>query len=230
MLATWFRIRVLLVVGIAVAFVSIGLSGWQTQSSAGEFTLIPGLGNDFNWNKDICGASPYMYLSPFKFTFNYGGKSYNNPCYCPWPLGNTSFRFVVASLFVLFGLALFFESRFSKLMGSPILFCFSLLWYSAFVIDAQSLTASTQACLQGFGRLTYFDVLKQTTDFTIVCNGIDYGATCAVDLIMFGLVFIVWRAWGHCTDKYNAAGPLASQQGGEGDIIPARSPKAAAAV
>lgn len=224
--ATWFRIRLLLFVAICGAFVSIGLSSWQTQANGGDFTSIPGLGKDFNWQTSVCGASPYMYLSPFKFTYNLGGKSYNNPCYCPWPLGNTSFRLVVASLFVLLAIALFFESRFSKLMGSPLLFCFSLLWYSAFVIDAQSLTASTQACLQGFGKLTYFDVLKETTDFEMVCNGIDYGATCCVDLILFFLIFVIWRAWGHCPDRYNSSGPLAAQQGG--DIIPAQSSKASA--
>ena len=220
--ATWFRIRCLLICTLIGAIVSIGFSGWQTQSSEGDFKTVVAVSGiqGFDWMTSVCNASPYMYLSPFKFTFNFGGKAYNsNPAYCPWPISNTTFRFVVASLYLLFSIALFFETRFSKLFGSPMLFLFSLLWYSAFVIDVQSLTASTQACLQGFGKHTYFDDLKAVTDFTMICNDIEYAITCGIDLLMFFFVFVVWRAWGHCQDRYNSS-PLAQQTGADKDIIP----------
>lgn len=203
--ATWFRIQALLVITLVGVLCSIGFSSWQTENSMGDFKVIADEVNwsNFNWDTSVCKATPYMYLSPFKFTFNWAGKSYTNPAYCPWPIGNTTFRLLVACSYFLFNVGVFFNTTFSKMFASPILFMFALLWYSAFVIDAQSLTASTEACLNGFGKGTYFDNLKSNTDFTMICNDIDFGITVGIDLMMFALVFIIWRAWGYCKNRYN---------------------------
>ena len=60
----------------------------------------------------------------------------------------------------------------------------------------------------------------------MICNNINFGVTVAVDLLMFFVVFVVWRAWGHCEDRYNSSGPLAAKDGS--DVIPAAGGKAAA--
>jgi len=219
--ATWFRIRLLLVLAFVTTAISIGFSGWQTQSDEGSFKVIAAGIPNFKWDDSICKATPYQYLSPFKFTFNWQGKSWDQPAYCPWPLGNTTYRLIVACFFLVFNVAIFWDTAFSRVFASPFLFLFALLWYSAFVVDAQSLTASTEACTNGFGDVLFKTL--ETQDFKMICDNTHYGATVAIDLVMFFLVFIVWRAWGHCPNRYNNTALGAQDGTGEGgDDIPAK--------
>jgi hypothetical protein len=199
--ATWFRIKILLGVALLGCIASMVFSGLGSQSSEGDFKTIGDQWNNFDWNSSVCKATPYVYLSPFRFTFNWQNKAYKNAAYCPWPISNTVFRLVLACLFFIFGVAIFFDTRFSALFASPLLFVFALLWYSAFVIDAQSLAAGTDACTNGFGKGTYFADLS-ANGFTMICNQVSFGFSPGIDLILFSLTFTIWRAWGHCKNRY----------------------------
>jgi len=215
--ATWFRIRVLLLLTGVTTIISIGFSAWQTESDPGSFKIIGDLQPNFNWKDQYCTATPYQYLSPFQFTFNVGGVSYNKPAYCPWPLGNTTFRFIVASFYLVFNVGVFWDTAFSRTLASPLFFLFALLWYSAFVVDSQSLTASTEACTNGFGSGT----ISAYSGLTLICDNTTYGVTVAIDLLLFFLVFIVWRAWGHCPNRYNKESMASSgDSAGAKDEIP----------
>ena len=215
--ATWFRIKFLLLLAGITTVISIGFSAWQTKNSVGSFKTIGDMMPNFNWNDSVCTATPYVYLSPFQFTFSWNGKSYNTPSYCPWPVGNTTFRLIVGTVYLIFNVSVFWETAFSRTFASPLLFLFALLWYSSFVVDAQSLTASTQACTNGFGKGTVFTSLA---DFTLVCDNTSYGVTVALDLLMFFLVFIIWRAWGHCPNRWNKESLAAGGGDSTTDDIP----------
>ena len=214
--ATWFRLKLLLGIGTCTAVISIAFSSWQTQGNEGDFKVVADAIPNFKWWDSVCDATPYQYLSPFKFTFNLAGKSYDNPAYCPWPLGNTTFRLIVGCLYLVFGISLYWDTAFTRVFASPLLFLFALLWYSSFVVDAQSLTASTEACTNGFGDGT----ISSIKGLTIICNNTHYGITVAIDLILFFLVFVIWRAWGHCPNRHNKDTLASSSEGISGDEIP----------
>lgn len=201
-LANWAVLRVLLALTIALAVISIGVSSWQTDANAGDFQLILDLAK-LNWSGDICESMPYQALRPFRFTFTAKGVTYSSPAYCPWPQSKTIYRIVLAIVQAL-SYSLFLVNRFGEYsiaFASPVHFVLAFLWWSALVLDTQSLSASSAACASNFGEGT-IAALSKSRDLQLVCNSSLYGATNAIDFFMFSLTFLIFRIWSQCPAKY----------------------------
>ena len=211
--ANWAALRVLLVLGFCLLWIEVGCSIWQMSIGAGDFQTVLDLLNNFRaaagqgdlrWDRDFCGSAPLKFLSPIKFTFNYGSSSYDKPANCPWPITNTNFRTVFAVLQSLMHIFLFW-SRFawiSSPYASPVLLTCAFLWYSAFVLDCQALQASSTACSNHVDKLLEGTMRATLRDFTVICNNTMYAVIPLIDLFLFLNTFVVARAWSQCPNKY----------------------------
>jgi hypothetical protein len=187
------------------------------SSTAGDFQSVLTILNGYRakygeagitWDKDFCSGAPYKFLSPFKFTFSFANVDYKNPANCSWPLNKTNFRIVLGVLQTILHIIMLFPRReilrtLCSSFGSPILLTCAFLWYSAFVLDCQSLQAATKACENHFETLIASTLGMANVDgFAINCNNNIYALEPLIDLVLFIHTFVMSRAWAQCPSKY----------------------------
>ena len=204
--------------GFCVLWISIGISIWQSSSSAGDMQLVLDKVNglrkaygqgELGWDKDFCASAPYMYLSPIKFTFSFLSANYDNAASCSWPKSKTNFRIVLGVLQSLLHVFLLLP-RFAFLSSpcaSPILLSCAFLWYSAMVLDCQALQSATTACSNNLEKLVSGTLGFDPKYFAVNCRNEGFALVPLIDLILFLLTFVLGRAWSQCPNKYGIVSP-----------------------
>ena len=199
-----------------VLWISIGISIWQSSSSAGDMQLVLDKVNglrkaygqgELSWDKDFCASAPYMYLSPIKFTFSFLSANYDNAASCSWPKSKTNFRVVLGVLQSLLHVVLLLP-RFAFLSSpyaSPILLSCAFLWYSAMVLDCQALQSATTAGSNNLDKLISGTLGFDPKYFVVNCRNDAFALVPLIDLILFLLTFVLGRAWSQCPNKYGIA-------------------------
>jgi hypothetical protein len=212
---------VLLVLGAALALVSLGVSGWQNTVSAGDFGQVIDVVNsltnaNLSWTKDFCGAVPLKFLSPLRFTFNFQNKAYNSPANCAWPHNSTTFR-IVLGVFQVLLCALMLWRRVSFLsipFASPTFLCFSFLWFSVFVLDSGNVASSNSVCANGsnVGQILLKAAgVPNMQGMQVVCGNAMYSLPPFIDLVLFMHTFVLGRAWAQCPGKYGIESDVAAE-------------------
>lgn len=187
-----------------VSIISIVISAIQSGSNPGDLNNSY-FGTFFsNWDGSFCTASPYLYFTPYSFTFKNKttGKVYSNPAYCGWPVPNTAFRISIGIVTFLVLLPLFFKTFFSG-FATPIFFLGSLLWYSSFILDSNSYTLGASACNNGFSGTSLALDFQSSTEVHSCDPGQVYVGTIFIDLVITTFFFLLWLCWDNCSDLYN---------------------------
>lgn len=189
---------------ICAALTSIVFSGIQSADNEGDLGISNFQGYFNDWSKNFCGSSPYLYFSPFSFTFRLqnGDQYTHNPPSCGWPTANLGLRAFTAVVTLIVITTLYFPTAVSK-FATPIHFAAAMFWYSTFILDANSYTLGMEACGQTFASTnmgTYFSALQ----VSVTCD-VDrsYLLTVFTDLICSLMAFTLWLVWDRTKDLYN---------------------------
>ena len=218
--ATRTSLRILLAFTLAWVIIALGLSGWEYQNTPGDIQLVRwGKGVSYgasNWDA-FCQNTPYVYLSPFAFTFQQfnvtrtsSGASQlsstvllttSTKTKCGWPAQNSSLRLTICVFSVLFLLALFFPTRLSVFARS-IFGLFSFLFFVSFVLDSNSSYVGLAECQTTFSN-TKFGQDLNAAGVIPACIQSDYSGLAFIDFLIFFLLGLLNTAWGLCKEPYS---------------------------
>lgn len=185
----------------------MSLSAWMTTSNGGDFATIQShsvnttIADYRKWETSICTSSPYIYIEPFSFTYDYDGVSYGNAAYCGFPRSNSVLRIFTCVLSILVLGSLYFDTPFSSI-GRTCQMILACLYFSSFVLDADAVATGTSLCESQFTN-TFLNVDIQKLGLTLTCNMADYAGLAVINLILAILLLLLEAAWSHCTDLYS---------------------------
>jgi len=183
--------------------VIMALTGWQMQSSVGDMGKLDTTFTQGNWRPHICNQSPYMYLRPFYFTTTTDqGVTNSKPAYCGWPDTNSEFRVSVAVLSFVFTFCLYFETHLS-MIARTIYLVFTTLYFSCFVLDANSCITGTSSCAGGFKNTDLFTSLQGAN---VTCYMSDYAGMVVIDFIQVFTFYFLYECWSMTDDLYSDKG------------------------
>lgn len=188
----------------------MSLSAWLTESAGGDFAGIQSMRNATQmnitiasytaWPTSVCATSPYIYIEPFAFSYNFNGVDYVNPAYCGFPRSNSILRIFTSVLTLLILFAFFFETPFSAL-GRTLQMCMACLFFTSFVLDANAVTTGYELCKSNFGDTYLHDDLV-ALNITLTCKLEDYAAVTVISFFLAVMLLLLQAAWSNCTDMY----------------------------
>ena len=179
--SSWASLRLLMIGILCWLIILLGLSGFTAENAAADITLIKwkGTTNYNSFTTQICGATPYSYLSPFAFTFQQANSTTKATVVksvaktkCAFPSQNQSLRFTICVFSLLAVVALFFKTRFSSL-ARAVSSTFALLFFASFVLDATASTTGLAECNAQFVN-TAFNVDLVKAGVLLYCDASDY--------------------------------------------------------
>jgi len=85
-------------------------------------------------------------------------------------------------------------------------FSLALLWYSAFIIDAQALVSGTLACRSNFEGTDFAEILDSGLVSIDCAPTRVFTITPFIDVCIAFVSLLLSQAWFHCTDLYGSEG------------------------
>jgi hypothetical protein len=210
MFATWFRIKLIMGFIIIVGIINMSLSSWQTESDGGDFAGIKSDNTSANgttiadyssWKTSICASSPYIYVEPFAFTYQYDGVDYSNTAYCGYPRNNSVLRIFSSVITIIILGALFFETPLSAL-GRTFQMILACLCFTSFVLDANAVSTGLATCDTNFANTHLYDDISKLK-LTLKCLPQSYAVVAIINFLMTALLLLLQAAWSNCTDMYS---------------------------
>jgi hypothetical protein len=218
--STRFSLTILMVGVIAWDIILLGLSSWEYESVSGDIALVKWYkGASYNnWQTKVCTQAPYVYLSPFSFTFQQTNTTTavtgvntkvtskqvilntTTKTKCGWPSQNSSLRLTMCVFSLLCVVALMFRTRFSSFAGSICAF-YSFMFFVAFVIDANSTYVGLSVCQAGFAGTT-LGVDMTAAGVIPACDLADYSGLTFITFLVSFLFGLLGAAWGLCKEPY----------------------------
>lgn len=198
-LATWMRIKLLLVIILFCIIILFGLSGYTAEAADGGYSKID---SDYsNWQSKACEASPMLYLRPFSFHFTSGATKSVTVARCPWPVTESAYRLTVACVSFLIVISLFIKTILSR-FGRSILLLFSLLYFASFILDTNQTIIGFDTCRNNFKDTPLGNSLS-SHGVTITCYSNFPGGVVFFDLVISLLFYLAFECWGMCPNLYN---------------------------
>jgi hypothetical protein len=212
--ATWLRVQILMAFLMAWIVVLIGVSGFLTESSGGDFANLNdpapintngtltyrSLGYS-QWDKTVCQSSPYFYLRPFAFSYvNAAGVASTKNSYCPYPSSLSTFRFCICCLSIVTIFILFFKTPLS-FFARQVWITYALLYFAAFVLDINAVVTGEATCHQNFINTNLQDDISRA-GLILSCNMSNYAGLTIIDLVVCSHFFLLYTAWALAQDKY----------------------------
>lgn len=201
--ATWFRIRVLMGFIIAWCIIIMSLSAWEFNSDGGDFSSLTfSSGRSYsNWDSDVCQTIPYLYLSPFSFSYSLpDGTSSSSNTYCSWSNSNSELRVIITVLAIVHLAILYIKTPIS-LIARPCFAIYALAFFAAFVIDASATTTGQNFCKNKFMNTNLYTDIS-SLDMSITCSTTNFEVITMFDIIASILFFILHTAWKLTKDLY----------------------------
>ena len=199
---------------MAWIIVLIGVSGFLTESSGGDFAnlLDPAPINNngtitykslgySHWDATVCQSSPYFYLRPFAFSYvDSAGVASKSNSYCPYPSSLSTFRFCICCLSVVTIFILFFKTPLS-FFARQVWITYALLYFAAFVLDINAVVTGEATCHQNFINTNLQDDISRA-GLILSCNMSNYAGLTIIDLVVCSHFFLLYTAWALAQDKY----------------------------
>lgn len=223
--ATWLRVQILMAFLMAWLVVLLGVSGFLTESSGGDFSKLmdpaPIINNGTithsslgygDWDKQVCQSSPYFYLRPFAFSYvDASGASSSNNSYCPYPTSLSTFRFCICCFSFVTIFILFFKTPLS-FFARQVWITYALLFFAAFVLDINAVVTGEATCHQNFVNTNLQDDIMKA-GLTLSCNLSNYAGLTIIDLVVCSHFFLLYTAWALAQDLYgNKSGKANANQ------------------
>lgn len=143
--STWFRLRVMMAFNLVLSALLAIVSGIQYANVGGDWQSNWG-GTTFpDWVKNVCDASPYEYLRPFRFKVSVAGVAYSNASYCTWPATNNNMRFCISVIAALTVFILYVRTPLSRVARTLMLF-WALMHFAAFILDVNQSIIGQKTC------------------------------------------------------------------------------------